>query len=107
VERLCVTSRMLTTLCRKPSWHELIEAALTSGIDLQARGRIYPGPNQNGPFQYLSFAAAVTEVEVDILTGDTRILRGEVLLDCGKSLNPAIDIGQVCICFFSVIGNFF
>jgi xanthine dehydrogenase/oxidase len=51
VERLRVTSRMLTTLCGKPSWHELIEAALTSGIDLQARGRIYPGPNQNGPFQ--------------------------------------------------------
>jgi xanthine dehydrogenase molybdopterin-binding subunit B len=97
---------MLTTLGRKPSWHELIEAALTSGIDLQARARIYPGPNQNGPFQYLSFAAAVTEVEVDILTGDTRILRGDILLDCGKSLNPAIDIGQVHGAYVQGIGYY-
>jgi xanthine dehydrogenase/oxidase len=39
-------------------------------------------------------------LSVGVCEGDTRILRGEVLLDCGKSLNPAIDIGQVCICFF-------
>jgi xanthine dehydrogenase molybdopterin-binding subunit B len=39
-------------------------------------------------------------LSVGVGEGDTRILRGDVLLDCGKSLNPAIDIGQVCICFF-------
>lgn len=49
---------------------------------------------------------------VGVCEGDTRILRGDILLDCGKSLNPAIDIGQVCISFFfdykiSAIGNFF
>ncbi len=39
-------------------------------------------------------------LSVGVCEGDTRILRGDVLLDCGKSLNPAIDIGQVCISFF-------
>lgn len=37
------------------------------------------------------------QVEVDVLTGDTTILGADLLYDCGKSLNPAIDIGQVAV----------
>lgn len=38
---------------------------------------------------------AASEVEIDCLTGDLRILRTDILMDVGKSINPAIDIGQI------------
>lgn len=47
------------------------------------------------PFFYFAYGAAVTEVVVDTLTGESRILRADVLHDAGASLNPALDIGQV------------
>ncbi len=52
----------------------------------QARGR---------PFYYFAFGAACTEVIVDTLTGEYKMLRTDILHDVGASLNPAIDIGQV------------
>jgi len=47
------------------------------------------------PFYYFAYGAAVSEVLVDTLTGETRLLRADLLHDVGRSLNPAIDIGQV------------
>jgi xanthine dehydrogenase large subunit len=47
------------------------------------------------PFQYFAYGAAVSEVIVDTLTGEWKLLRADVLHDAGKSLNPALDIGQV------------
>ncbi len=47
------------------------------------------------PFFYFAYGAAVTEVVIDTLTGENRILRADILHDCGASLNPAIDIGQI------------
>lgn len=47
------------------------------------------------PFFYFSYGAAVTEVVLDTLTGENRILRVDILHDAGASLNPALDIGQV------------
>ncbi|MEP2889744.1 xanthine dehydrogenase molybdopterin binding subunit [Tateyamaria sp.] len=47
------------------------------------------------PFFYFAYGAAVTEVVIDTLTGENRILRADVLHDAGASLNPALDIGQV------------
>lgn len=47
------------------------------------------------PFYYFAYGAAVTEVVIDRLTGENRILRADLLHDTGTSLNPAIDIGQV------------
>ncbi|WP_121061497.1 xanthine dehydrogenase molybdopterin binding subunit [Chachezhania antarctica] len=47
------------------------------------------------PFYYFAYGAAVTEVAVDVLTGENRILRTDILHDAGTSLNPALDIGQV------------
>ncbi|WP_323771662.1 xanthine dehydrogenase molybdopterin binding subunit [Antarctobacter sp.] len=47
------------------------------------------------PFYYFAYGAACTEVVVDTLTGENRMLRTDILHDAGKSLNPAIDIGQV------------
>jgi xanthine dehydrogenase large subunit len=47
------------------------------------------------PFYYFAYGAAVTEVVIDTLTGENRILRADILHDAGSSLNPALDIGQV------------
>jgi len=47
------------------------------------------------PFYYFAYGAAVSEVIVDTLTGENRLLRVDILHDCGKSLNPAIDMGQI------------
>jgi xanthine dehydrogenase large subunit len=47
------------------------------------------------PFFYFAYGAAATEVVIDTLTGENRILRTDILHDTGNSLNPAIDIGQI------------
>ncbi len=50
---------------------------------------------QGHPFSYFCYGAAVSEVVVDTLTGEWKLLRADLLYDVGNSLNPAIDIGQV------------
>ena len=47
------------------------------------------------PFFYFAYGAAVSEVIIDTLTGESRITRVDILHDCGESLNPAIDLGQI------------
>ena len=50
---------------------------------------------QGRPFFYFAQGCAVSEVVIDTLTGENRILRTDILHDAGASLNPALDIGQV------------
>jgi len=52
----------------------------------QARGR---------PFYYFSYGVAAAEVVVDTLTGEYRLVRADLLHDVGRSLNPAVDLGQI------------
>jgi xanthine dehydrogenase large subunit len=47
------------------------------------------------PFFYFSFGAAMAEVAIDTLTGESRVLRADLVQDCGASLNPVIDRGQI------------
>ena len=47
------------------------------------------------PFYYFAYGAACTEVAIDTLTGETRVLAVDILHDVGHSINPAIDIGQI------------
>jgi xanthine dehydrogenase large subunit len=56
------------------------------------------------PFSYFAYGAAVSEVIVDTLTGEWKLLRADALYDAGKSLNPAIDIGQVEGAFIQGMG---
>ncbi|MFZ3221112.1 MAG: xanthine dehydrogenase molybdopterin binding subunit [Rhodoferax sp.] len=47
------------------------------------------------PFFYFAYGAACTEVAIDTLTGESRVLRVDILHDVGRSINPGIDIGQI------------
>ncbi len=47
------------------------------------------------PFYYFAYGVGITEVVIDTLTGENRILRADLLHDAGTSLNPALDLGQV------------
>ncbi|XP_015122613.1 xanthine dehydrogenase [Diachasma alloeum] len=84
------------------SWEEWISKAYLERISLSATG-YYRTPdvgydfetNSGMPYNYFSYGAACSEVEVDCLTGDHQILRTDIVMDVGDSLNPAIDIGQV------------
>ena len=59
---------------------------------------------QGRPFFYFAYGAAVSEVVVDTLTGESKLLRADVLHDVGSSLNPAVDIGQVEGAFIQGMG---
>ena len=47
------------------------------------------------PFYYFAYGAACTEVAIDTLTGESRVLKVDILHDVGRSINPGIDIGQI------------
>ncbi|EGD72878.1 hypothetical protein PTSG_04607 [Salpingoeca rosetta] len=76
------------------SWEEIVGMAKDQGIDLGARGWCAK-PGAEGGFDYNSYGMVANQVQVDILTGEVQILRTDILFDCGQSMNPAIDIGQV------------
>ncbi|MBK7459952.1 MAG: xanthine dehydrogenase molybdopterin binding subunit [Betaproteobacteria bacterium] len=59
---------------------------------------------QGHPFHYFAYGAAVSEVLVDTLTGEWKLLRADLLHDAGRSLNPALDIGQVEGAFIQGMG---
>lgn len=77
------------------TWAQLIGLATQNGIELTATGFSNAPVNGSGIFNYNSNAAALSEVEVDTLTGQYEVKRVDILFDCGISLNPTIDIGQV------------
>ncbi|MGH1577864.1 xanthine dehydrogenase molybdopterin binding subunit [Planktotalea sp.] len=84
------------------SFAEAATLAYQNRISLSATG-FYKTPKvawdrikgQGRPFFYFAYGASVSEVVIDTLTGENRILRTDILHDAGASLNPALDIGQV------------
>ena len=90
---------------------DLIAAAYTERVQLWSDG-FYATPGlswdretmQGRPFYYFAYGAAVSEVVVDTLTGEWKLLRADVLHDAGRSLNPAVDIGQVEGAFIQGMG---
>ena len=81
---------------------EVAQIAYQARVSLSATG-FYKTPKlawdrvkgQGRPFFYFAYGVAATEVVIDTLTGENRILRADVLHDAGASLNPALDIGQI------------
>jgi xanthine dehydrogenase large subunit len=93
------------------SFASLVQQAYVARIQLWSDGYYAtPGLSWDAssmtghPFQYFAYGAAVSEVVVDTLTGEWKLLRADALYDAGKSLNPAIDIGQVEGAFIQGMG---
>jgi xanthine dehydrogenase large subunit len=84
------------------SFEDVVNDAYLNRIQLWSDG-FYATPGlswdrqtmQGHPFYYFAYGAAVSEVLLDTLTGESRVLRADVLHDVGQSINPALDIGQI------------
>ncbi|XP_019627736.1 PREDICTED: xanthine dehydrogenase/oxidase-like [Branchiostoma belcheri] len=77
-----------------PTWAELINMCHRKGVDLSEKYMEHHPPKSPHP-TYNSWGVTCTEVEMDVLTGEREIRRSDILFDCGESVNPALDIGQV------------
>jgi len=80
------------------TWNDWVSAAYFDRVSLSATGFFATtdiGPGTENPYNYFSYGAAVSEVEIDCLTGDHQVIRTDIVMDVGSSLNPAIDIGQI------------
>jgi xanthine dehydrogenase large subunit len=84
------------------AFEEIVEAAYRARVQLSATG-FYATPTidfdrakgRGRPFYYFAYGAACSEVMIDTATGELRVLRADLLHDCGRSLNPAVDLGQI------------
>jgi len=84
------------------SFDEVVKLAYANRIQLWSDG-FYRTPKihydkatlSGRPFYYFAYGAACTEVAIDPLTGESRVLKVDNLHDVGRSINPAIDIGQI------------
>ncbi|WP_100959741.1 xanthine dehydrogenase molybdopterin binding subunit [Bosea sp. FBZP-16] len=87
---------------REIAFVELVKAAYMARVQLSATG-FYATPKihwdrkagRGRPFYYFAYGAAAAEVAIDTLTGEYKVERVDILHDCGNSLNPAIDKGQI------------
>ena len=84
------------------SFDEVVKLAYANRIQLWSDG-FYRTPKihydkttlTGRPFYYFAYGAACTQVAIDTLTGESRVLKVDILHDVGRSINPAIDIGQI------------
>jgi xanthine dehydrogenase large subunit len=84
------------------SFEEVVGMAYANRIQLWSDG-FYRTPKihydkttlSGRPFYYFAYGAACTEVAIDTLTGESKVLKVDILHDVGRSINPAIDIGQI------------
>lgn len=88
-------------------WKRTVTSAYFTRVNLSAQG-FYAVPTERCgydwtqeyadrgmPFNYFTQGVATCEVEIDCLTGDSHVRRADIVMDVGKSINPAIDIGQI------------
>ena len=99
------------------SWPKVVALANTARIDLSAEA-LYDSPNlgeldpktgqlPNGEqlFYYFNYCVAVSEVEIDVLTGESEVLRADLVYDAGRSLDSVLDFGQIEGGFIQGLGN--
>lgn len=83
------------------TWAQVVAECTAAGVklsDIEGNSLLLDGGT------YPIAGACMTHVEIDVLTGETEVLDAQIFYDCGKSLNPAVDIGQVEGCFIQGLG---
>ncbi|KAI9116831.1 hypothetical protein K1719_012197 [Acacia pycnantha] len=102
VERLMPLKEKLQKDMGFVNWKTLISQAHLEGVSLSSTSFYYP----DFTTMYLNYGVAMSEVEIDLLTGETTIIQTDIMYDCGKSLNPAVDLGQIEGAFVQGLGFF-
>lgn len=101
-----INSRLAPYKSKFDAWTSIIAAASNDHVMLSASAQFSPKPYEGHQYRYFVWGSSISVVELDVLTGETQILRSDLVYDCGVSLNPAIDIGQVEGAFVFGIGTF-
>lgn len=89
------------TTSGKP-WAQVVSDALKAGATLYQEGKTSVAKEPLSDYDL--FSAGCAQVEIDVLTGETQVRSFDVVYDCGKSLNPAVDIGQIEGCVIQALG---
>jgi xanthine dehydrogenase/oxidase len=93
-------------------WKDIVTSAKTYRVDLSSQA-LYRTNHYSSvdlkhltghPFAYFVYGVSASEAEIDVLTGETVILRSDIIYDAGRSLNPALDVGQIQGGFVQGIG---
>jgi xanthine dehydrogenase large subunit len=101
-EQVLFKQGVIHTPAKQRSFVEAVQFAYSQRVQLWSDG-FYATPKihydrqtlSGRPFFYFAYGAACSEIAIDTLTGEHKLLRVDILHDVGKSLNPAIDIGQI------------
>jgi len=96
-----IVSKMQKHAGSGKTWSQVVADCTAAGISLsdsESNNAVLDGG------KYPISGACMTHVEIDVLTGETEVLDAQIFYDCGKSLNPAVDIGQVEGCFIQGLG---
>ncbi|CAE8706406.1 unnamed protein product [Polarella glacialis] len=101
-----LSKRLAPYLAKEKDWVKALAAAATDNVSLSAQGW-YVHEKAAGLNSYATYGAAVSEVEIDVLTGEMEILRADILMDLGQQLNAAVDVGQLEGGFVMSLGFFF
>ncbi|KAL4298048.1 hypothetical protein GQ457_12G026930 [Hibiscus cannabinus] len=103
VERLIPLKEKLMEKFGSVEWETLILEAYSNSVNLSAIELYVPNFST---MRYINYGVAVSEVEVNLITGETTILQTDIIYDCGQSLNPAVDLGQIEGAYVQGIGFF-
>lgn len=110
-EEVTFANDTVTVNSNEIPFKELVQLAYHERVQLWSDG-FYKTPKLNwdrealtgSPFYYFAYGASVSEVVVDTLTGEWKLLRADLLHDAGNSINPAIDKGQIEGAFIQGMG---